>query len=402
MRSPTLILALWLLCSPAFPAVQYQHWTTKVPRESIYRARVEIGKQPITTALGEQRAFGMAPLTGIVGAEATTRKIRPLVAVNGDYFLYDPSNYQGIPQSLQVLEGELITDPTPYPVLWFDHDGKPYSASLTPKFQATWGSPAFTTPFVLNHPRPDNGAALYTPTLGLSPNDPTPPPVFSTRTIGGTEYILSRADGSEWLPIQVGKSYTGKVSAVNASANTQIQKDQIVLSVGPQLSGAPALKVGDTVTFGFETTPSLAGIPNAIGTALQLVQDGKNVAPQTPPSDKTRAPRTMVGWNEKLLSFFVVDGHSPSSVGMTYWELAELALREHCTQAVSLDGGGSSTLWVKGKVVNQPSDGDQRSLGNALIVYEPLPANSPSKKRAAPLAPGSTAPATNGESTRPR
>lgn len=60
------------------------------------------------------------------------------------------------------------------------------------------------------------------------------------------------------------------------------------------------------------------------------------------------------------------------SDGMTFHELAELARRLGCTEALNLDGGGSSTLWLGGQVMNSPSDGRERLVANALLLVEKL------------------------------
>ncbi|MGZ8593905.1 MAG: phosphodiester glycosidase family protein [Actinomycetota bacterium] len=36
--------------------------------------------------------------------------------------------------------------------------------------------------------------------------------------------------------------------------------------------------------------------------------------------------------------------------------------------ALNLDGGGSSTMVVQGKVANRPSDGHERAISNAILV----------------------------------
>jgi len=39
-----------------------------------------------------------------------------------------------------------------------------------------------------------------------------------------------------------------------------------------------------------------------------------------------------------------------------------------CTEALNLDGGGSATFWFMGQVMNSPSLGSERPVGNALII----------------------------------
>jgi exopolysaccharide biosynthesis protein len=50
-------------------------------------------------------------------------------------------------------------------------------------------------------------------------------------------------------------------------------------------------------------------------------------------------------------------------VGMTLKELADLFITLGCKDAINLDGGGSSTLWVNGKVVNQAFGDVDESFG---------------------------------------
>jgi exopolysaccharide biosynthesis protein len=49
--------------------------------------------------------------------------------------------------------------------------------------------------------------------------------------------------------------------------------------------------------------------------------------------------------------------------------MAALVMAYGCTQAIELDGGGSSTLWAAGKTLNSPSDGRPRPIANGLIVF---------------------------------
>jgi hypothetical protein len=71
----------------------------------------------------------------------------------------------------------------------------------------------------------------------------------------------------------------------------------------------------------------------------------------------------------------VVDGRQPGySVGMTLQELANLMASLGAQNAINLDGGGSSAMWVNGLRVTRPSDGFERGVGSALVV---LPGSDP-------------------------
>jgi MYXO-CTERM domain-containing protein len=64
----------------------------------------------------------------------------------------------------------------------------------------------------------------------------------------------------------------------------------------------------------------------------------------------------------------VIDGRTSSASGMTCGEVRDLAEEMGCWDAVILDGGGSSTMVIDGGVVNDPSDGSQRTLPNHIGV----------------------------------
>jgi hypothetical protein len=93
-----------------------------------------------------------------------------------------------------------------------------------------------------------------------------------------------------------------------------------------------------------------------------------------------RHPRTGLGLSadRRTLYLAVVDGRRSSSVGMSCAELGNLLKNLGAQDAMNLDGGGSTTMWLRGKgVVNTPSDGAERVVVNHLLVYaNPAPASA--------------------------
>ena len=55
---------------------------------------------------------------------------------------------------------------------------------------------------------------------------------------------------------------------------------------------------------------------------------------------------------------------------MTLAEVAEFMLELGCSEAMNLDGGGSSTFWLDGEIMNSPSDKRERSIANGLILVQ--------------------------------
>ncbi|MCU1436274.1 MAG: exopolysaccharide biosynthesis protein [Pseudarthrobacter sp.] len=81
-------------------------------------------------------------------------------------------------------------------------------------------------------------------------------------------------------------------------------------------------------------------------------------------------PRTAVGIIDgNHLVFVVVDGRSPGySAGVTVTGLAEIMQGLGATTAYNLDGGGSSTMYFNGSLVNNPL-GANKERGTSDILY---------------------------------
>jgi hypothetical protein len=64
----------------------------------------------------------------------------------------------------------------------------------------------------------------------------------------------------------------------------------------------------------------------------------------------------------------VVDRQYPVSRGVTYDELANIMKDAGAVDAMGLDGGHASTMYLNGKVVNYPLNGSEARVSNALLV----------------------------------
>lgn len=83
-----------------------------------------------------------------------------------------------------------------------------------------------------------------------------------------------------------------------------------------------------------------------------------------------RHPRTLVGRDADGFVWLVaVDGRQADAGGMNFAELQALAERLRLTDALNLDGGGSTTMVIKGRIVNRPSDPTgPRPVSDVLLV----------------------------------
>jgi hypothetical protein len=111
-----------------------------------------------------------------------------------------------------------------------------------------------------------------------------------------------------------------------------------------------------------------AGLLRINGRALDDWRvEGLNVETFT----RARHPRTIVGIDrDNFIWLAAIDGRQPNySIGMTFEDLQRLCDRIGLVSALNLDGGGSTTMVVKGQLTNKPSDpGGARPVSDAILV----------------------------------
>lgn len=141
---------------------------------------------------------------------------------------------------------------------------------------------------------------------------------------------------------------------------------------------AVAITLSNTVAFLHpdRSQPPGTHLPQVLGGGPMLLRNGQMLVREDS-TNPVRHPRTAVGTDAtgRELILLVVDGRQPAlSVGMTLAELATELARLGCTDAMNLDGGGSSTLVLQTnatarlRVLNSPSDGRERAVVNGLGV----------------------------------
>ncbi len=122
-----------------------------------------------------------------------------------------------------------------------------------------------------------------------------------------------------------------------------------------------------------------AGVWNTISFGPAIVEDGavvdgiEDVEVDTNVGNHSiqgEQPRTAVGViDADHYVFVVVDGRSEGySKGVTLTGLADIMTGLGVTTAYNLDGGGSSTMYLNGVVVNEPSNGGERGTSDILYV----------------------------------
>ena len=120
--------------------------------------------------------------------------------------------------------------------------------------------------------------------------------------------------------------------------------------------------------------------PSVLLTGPMLLEDGAEVALSKTPFNDNRHPRTCVCiTDERQILLLTADGRNAQALGLSLPELRSLLSELGCRDAVNLDGGGSTTMWIFGQpdkgVVNMPSDNKlfdhfgERKVANAVLIH---------------------------------
>ena len=202
----------------------------------------------------------------------------------------------------------------------------------------------------------------------------------------------------------VGEAGAGVLAAVNGDFFTpegrplgsEVAAGQILWSrERPALEWTPGrapwigtvVREGSGLSAGIWVSRSGPGRTQVIGGFPELLDAGHPVVNDDPDSDQgftsVRHPRTGVAYDPEArrLWVMVVDGRQGSySSGMTLAEMTAALSATGAAEALNLDGGGSSTMVVHGRLMSRPSDEDgERAVRNALAVV-----SDPTFCRAAP------------------
>jgi len=315
----------------------------------------------LASALSNDRVLDAEPVDGIAARHGA------IAAINGGFFNRD----NGEPTGLLKVGGELVSDasrlkgavvitnlPTGQMAFEFDR----LSAKLTMRFHARgrdWEVPIDG----VDTTRERGKLMLYTPAYHED-TDTAPT---------GTEWTLTGD------PLRVAEVRP-------ASGQTPIPRRGAALSYGGLDLPAPLAALSAGVTVAFETRwTSLGEVPidsldrsdhiiNGAGLLRRRGQplvdwedEGLNPASFV----DARHPRTVIGTDrEGFIWLAAVDGRQADySIGMTFADLQRLCDRLNLTDALNLDGGGSTTMVVRGRIVNRPSDpGGPRPVSDAIVV----------------------------------
>lgn len=117
-----------------------------------------------------------------------------------------------------------------------------------------------------------------------------------------------------------------------------------------------------------------SGVVQLFAFGPSLVENGNIQVSTSTEVDQsmTSNPRTAIGIIDECHYILVVsDGRTSESAGLSLYELASIMQDYGCVTAYNLDGGGSSTMYFLGEVVNNPTTNGKTIKERAVsdIVY---------------------------------
>lgn len=162
-----------------------------------------------------------------------------------------------------------------------------------------------------------------------------------------------------------------KISTISYGS-TAIPENGYVIS-GPKAKLEPFFSA-KKISLDIKMVPEWENVNHIISGGPYLVKDGSvfiDVTAQKLGAITGKNPRTAIGYTaENEFIMVTVDGREQASVGMTLGELAAMMKAFGCINAMNLDGGGSSVMYVNGRVVNNPAQKGGIPISNALTISE--------------------------------
>ncbi|OFT46492.1 hypothetical protein HMPREF3157_04930 [Dermabacter sp. HMSC06F07] len=293
------------------------------------------------------------------------RGSQAVAAINSAFF---DINFSDAPVYSSVSNGKPVVASDSKRPAFTIAGGRAVVQALTTSGKATLADGSSFELATLNDPSiPEGKIGVYNARWGSSTLD---------RPIGGPDKVSTHA---AFALIQDGEVVKVSGSVEKGVGPQEIPEGaQLLLGREAGADKVAALKVGDKVDVAIGPDQK---VDLGVQGSDQILKNGEVMAMNDDSLVKTAHPRTAIGVSKDGSKVFavVLDGRSADSRGMTLPELGQLFKDLGAYNAVNLDGGGSSAMIAReagsdGPTVwNTPSDGEVRSVADALVFYSSAP-----------------------------
>ncbi len=299
-----------------------------------------------------------------IGTETTSSiatRHRGVAAINAGFFRLDNSKFLGDPVGLLMIDGDLISEPVNERIQLIINNRPAqtdvFMARSSMSKSMRLGKETFKVSGV-NRERKADELVIYTPRFGkttLTGNDG-----IEIVIVDGNIYSIGLDVGNSVIPE---KGYVISTTGSLRDILAPIVKKEEAVTLVRDWQNLPPVLVKDR-----DKLDVVTGVP-------QLIRNGKiditwELEKTTKLFVETRHPRTAVAKlkNGRLL-LLTADGRSETSAGLDLYDLAAYLLELGAVEAMNLDGGGSTAMFLDGKIVNRPSDAaGERKVSDVLVV----------------------------------
>ncbi len=370
-------LSLWLLLPgsdsnaqnflPICEGIEHAEITRKIDGVDVKLNLLRLDPQKIRLDV----IHAMDTVNGTETLSSIAKRHGAIAAINAGFFRLDRSIFAGTPSGILMIDGKLLS---------MSHSGRAAVAIVNDSRKTdiafahvdTEVSLKFSNKKIsisgMNRERKIDDIVLFTPEFGRSTlTDP-----------GGWEFIFQSNSKNP---------FSGRLVEIRKNkGSSTIPQYGFVLSVSDsKLKSLPYMlkKLGVIASWQF----TIKTIEPSESKFFQMAEDITNGVPQlirngeiqiTWEQEKTsrafvetRHPRTGIAkLKDGRILLITADGRSEDSGGVALRDLAEFLLQLGAFEAINLDGGGSTTMFLNGKIVNKPSDKEgERRISDAILVF---------------------------------
>lgn len=363
------------------PGVEYAEVEHKIGDDpvKVNLLRLDLKKVRLDVHHAFDRALGLETTSSIANRKGA------VAAINSGFFRLDKSEFAGDASDNLLIDGSLLSEgERRRSTLFLTNSKKQTKAEIRHARLGAWlGSDSSRFRIQLsgvNRPRSAGELVLYERRYGAAAGS----------TESGTYIVLTdcREGNDKWKNM----AYCARFQVLENAMTGSIPQNGYLIAAGKEMFPAKEsllrelqnyealrdkkkrllLRVEDAADKAATFDPdqdAVAGVP-------QLIKNGKiDITWEQEKAGRAfvvnRHPRTAVATlKDGRLLMITADGRQPGvSVGMTLQELADYLLSLGAVDAINLDGGGSTTMVLDGKVVNKPSDKEgERKVGDAIVV----------------------------------
>lgn len=376
-----------------FLAVSVSAQQFQVVQDGIEHAKLtrKIKDEPIVVNLlrldlSKVRLDVVRAMDAAIGTETTSSiatRHGAIAAINAGFFRLDKSVFAGDSVGVLMIDGKLLSESYGNRSALGIINKKRKTEVVFGQLEASGavgyfrnGSKKFDG---INRERKKNEIILYTPEIKQTPavDYQTTEIIFRDCEFGCLRAEVAENKGGTTIPPN------GYVVSIGETADKEFIVEYMKERAGKQLPERAAffdfLTVVDDKNSKLSDHKKIKKFKQAediVGGVPQLIKNGViEITWEKEKSSKafveTRHPRTAVArLKDGKFLMVTVDGRQPgTSVGMSLQELAGMLLEFGATDAMNFDGGGSTTMFLGGKIVNQPSDKEgERKVSDAILV----------------------------------